>query len=109
MVSFAFFILIVSGCSPGADEGGLLSRSQVLEMNPDADLIELEDGSVYKHGVIWIEEKEYEKGEKIGEVKEGMATEAPVGAVIYQTKDESPVLILEYDGISKRYLLQMGE
>ena len=81
---------------PGANEGGVLSRSLVLKMNPDADLIELEDGAVYEHGIDWIEEKEYEKGEKIGEVKKGMATEAPIGAEIYKTKEKSPVLILEY-------------
>ena len=59
----------------------------MLKMNPDADLIELQDGKVYEHGVDWIEEKDYEKGEKIGEVKEGMATEVPIGTEIYKTKE----------------------
>ena len=78
-------------------------------MNPHADLIELEDGSVYVHGVDWIEEKDYHKGEKIGEVKKGMATKAPIGAEIYQTKEKSPVLIVQHNGSSKSYLVAMGE
>lgn len=112
MVSFTFLIFIVSGCHPGAGEGGLLSRSQVLKMNPDSDLVELKDGAVYEYqnGADWIEEKDYEKGEKIGEVKKGMSTKAPIGTEIYKTKEKSPVLILEYNsGISKKYLRQLGE
>ncbi|MCP3030473.1 hypothetical protein LF817_03885 [Halobacillus sp. A1] len=64
---------------------------------------------MYEDGVDWIDEKEYEKGERIGEIKKGMATETPIGAEIYKTKEKSPVLILEYNGISKRYLIQTGE
>ncbi|SFF56891.1 hypothetical protein SAMN05216353_10211 [Halobacillus alkaliphilus] len=107
-VYFAF-LLIVTGCYPGANEGGHLSRSQVLNLNPDADLIELEDGDVYTQGAEWVKEKGYQKGEKLGEVKKGMATKAPVGADIYKTKENSPVIIVEYNGLSKMYLLAMGE
>ena len=109
MVSFTVVIFLVSGCSPGAGEGGELSKSQVLNKNPDADLIELENGTVYKHGVDWIEERSYQKGKLIGEVEKGMTTKAPLGAMIYRTKEDSPVLIVEYNGNSKRYLLQSGE
>ena len=102
-------LLIVAGCYPGANEGGLLSRSQVLKLNPDADLIELEEGAVYTHGAAWVKEKGYQKGERLGEVKKGMATKAPVGADIYTTEENSPVIIVEYNGLSKMYLIAMGE
>ncbi|MGP4074681.1 hypothetical protein [Halobacillus sp. K22] len=103
------FLIIIAGCSPGANEGGLLSKSQVLKLNPDADLIELEDGTVYTRGVEWVKDKGYQKGEKLGEVEKGMATDAPVGAEIYTTEEKSPVIIVEYKGLSKMYLIAMGE
>ncbi|MCA1010543.1 hypothetical protein [Halobacillus halophilus] len=102
-------LLIVAGCYPGANEGGLLSRSQVLKLNPDADLIELEDGEVYTHGAEWVKEKGYQKGKRLGEVRKGMATKAPMGADIFATEEKSPVIIVEYNGLSKKYVIATGE
>ncbi|MGP4069984.1 hypothetical protein [Halobacillus sp. B29] len=107
-VCFAL-LFIVAGCYPGANEGGLLSRSQVLKLNPDADLIELENNEVYTHGAEWVKEKGYQKGERLGKVKKGMATKSPVGADIYTTEEKSPVIIVEYNGLSKMYVIAMGE
>lgn len=100
-------ILFCVGCS--SEYNGALSKEEVLEMNPNADIIVLEDDRVYKHGVDWIEEREFTKGEKIGTVNEGMATKTPVGATIYETNEPGGVLIVEYEETSKRYLLQLGE
>ncbi|MCA0984215.1 hypothetical protein LCL89_09180 [Halobacillus yeomjeoni] len=104
-----FLSFLLSGCYPGAGEGGALSSERVLKGNSNADIIELEDGKVYKHGVDWIEERNYQKGKKIGEVQKGMATKASVGAGIFRTKEKSPILIVEHNGKAKRYLLQTGE
>ncbi|MFD2630001.1 hypothetical protein [Oceanobacillus kapialis] len=98
--------LIITGC---ANYGGQLTRNQVLQLDPEADLIELEDDSIYKHGVEWIEEKDLTKGEKIGVIKKGMATKLPVGAIIYEVNESYPILMVEYEGETKRYLLAQGE
>ena len=102
------FILI--GCSggPGQNEWGVLSKEQVLKLNPDADIFEF-DGRVYKTGIDWIEEEELIKDEQIGEISEGMANKLPVGAKIFSSKESRDILIVEYDGKEKRYLLQVGE
>ncbi|PIC85862.1 hypothetical protein CSV72_11655 [Sporosarcina sp. P20a] len=102
--------IILIGCnvSPGQNLGGMLSEKQVLELNPDADIFEF-DGSVYKTDVDWIEEEELSKVEQIGEISEGMANKLPVGAKIFSLKERRDILIVEYDGKEKRYLLQVGE
>ncbi|WP_099158831.1 hypothetical protein [Virgibacillus ndiopensis] len=101
---------VLIGCSaiPGKNEGGTLSKKQVLELNPDADLFEL-DGKVYKTGVDWIEEEELTKGEQIGEISNGMANKLPIGAKVFAPEERRDILIVEYDGKEKRYLLQVGE
>lgn len=101
---------ILIGCtgSPGQNEGGVLSKEQVLKLNPDADIFEF-DGKVYSTGVDWIEEEELIKDEQIGEISEGMVNKLPVGAKIFSPKERRDILIVEYDGKEKRYLLQLGE
>ncbi|WP_327608986.1 hypothetical protein [Virgibacillus tibetensis] len=101
-------ILILMGCNDHG-YGGLLNRSQVEKLYDDADLIELEDGTVYINGPEWIEEQKLTKGDKIGIVEEGMATKLPEGAIIYESKESQPILIVEYQGETKRYLLASGE
>ena len=98
------------GCvgRPGLNEGGVLSKEQVLKQNPDADIFEF-DGKVYKTGVDWIEKEELIKDDQIGEISEGMANKLPVGAKIFSTKERRDILLVEYDGNEKRYLLQVGE
>ncbi|WP_236687166.1 hypothetical protein [Ornithinibacillus californiensis] len=101
-------ILFVGGCSPGHGEGGALSKKQVLKLYPDADLFEF-DGYVYKTGVDWIEDEELTKDEQIGVISEGMANKLPVGSKIFSVKEKKPILIVEYNGLEKRYLIQLGE
>ncbi|MBX0358394.1 hypothetical protein K2225_11890 [Halobacillus sp. Nhm2S1] len=102
-------IFLLSACSPGAGEGGLLSLRQVLSMNPDADYVELENGDVYTHGTEWIEEKNLTKGKKIATVEKGMASDLPAGTILYESEEIPAVLIAEYGDIEKRYHLAMGE
>ncbi|SDM68126.1 hypothetical protein [Sediminibacillus halophilus] len=101
-------ILISCSSSPGKNEGGTLSKNQVLKLNPDADLFVL-DGKVYSTGIRWVEEEELTKGEQIGKISEGMASKLPIGAKIFAPEERRDILIVEYDGKEKRYLLQVGE
>ncbi|WP_277678060.1 hypothetical protein [Gracilibacillus dipsosauri] len=98
------------GCiqSPGEKEGGILSKEQVLKRDPEADLFEF-NGKVYRTGIGWIEKKELTKGERVGEISKWSATKLPVGATIYTTEERGDILIVEYDGMENRYLLQIGE
>lgn len=102
-------LFLLPACSPGAGEGGLLDKRQVLNMNPDADYVELENGEVYTHGAEWVYEKSLTKGAKIAEVEKGMASDLPVGTILYESKEIPAILISEYDGKTKRYHLAMGE
>jgi hypothetical protein len=107
-ILFILIILLVGGCSPGHGEGGSLSKEQVLKLYPDADLFEF-DGYVYKTGVDWIEDEELTKDEQIGVISEGMANKLPVGSKIFSVKEKKPILIVEFNGLEKRYLIQLGE
>lgn len=111
IIIILFFIpLILIGCSgsPGQNYGGTLSKKQVLKLDPDADIFEFED-HVYKAGVDWIEEEELTKGKQIGEIKDGMANILPIRTKIFAPKERLDILIVEYSGREKRYLLQIGE
>ncbi|MGD7044590.1 hypothetical protein [Jeotgalibacillus proteolyticus] len=101
-------ILIGCGSSPGQGEGGYLSKEQVLKLYPYADIFEY-NGQVYKTGVDWIEDENLIKEEQIGEISEGMANKLPVGAKIFAPKERRDILIVEYNGEEKRYLVQLGE
>lgn len=101
-----FSILLITACSTDYEE---VSRKVILKNSPDADLIELEDGTIYTHGIDWVEEREFTKGEKLGVVKEGMATKLPNGAIIYNVKESYPVIIVEYEDNRKKYLMNQGE
>ncbi|MYL47738.1 hypothetical protein GLV94_19040 [Virgibacillus halodenitrificans] len=105
-----FIPLILTACtgSPGQNEGGYLSKKQVLKLSPDADIFEYK-GKVYKSGVGWIEEKELTKGEQIGKISEEMANKLPTGAKVFAPKERKDILIVEDNGKEKRYLLQVGE
>ncbi|WP_226579655.1 hypothetical protein [Halobacillus litoralis] len=86
-----------------------MSKSQVLKNNSEADYVQLEHGEVYTHGVGWIEEKEWSKGERLGIVEEGMASHLPQGAVLYRSKETPVIIIAEYGNKTKRYLFASGE
>lgn len=101
---------ILAGCEtkPGQNYEGVLTKNQVLKLDPDADIFELED-AVYKTGVEWIEKEKLTREKQIGEITEGMANKLPNGAKIYAPKERKDILIVEYNGKEKRYLLQLGE
>jgi hypothetical protein len=99
---------ILVGCYNEPKYQGFLTKEEVLEMDPKADVFEL-DGKAYKANIDWINDEELTKDEQVGEITEGMATELPEGAKIYSTKERGDILIAEFDEIEKRYLLMLGE
>ncbi|ADU29212.1 hypothetical protein [Evansella cellulosilytica] len=110
LLLLAILPAILIGCttSPGQNKAGFLSKEQVLKLNPDADIVEFED-RVYQAGIDWVEEEALSKGEQLGEIREGMANKLPAGAIIIAPNERRDILIVEYDGKEKRYLLQVGE
>lgn len=104
-----FIVIMLMGCtvSPGHNFDGALNKKQVLKINQDVDFFKFE-GKVYK-SLDGLEEIELTKGEQIGEISEGMANNIPNGAKIFIPKERRDILIVEYDGKEKRYLVQLGE
>lgn len=109
-LTFTILIFSLFGCgmSPGEKNGGVLSKEQVLKIDPDADLVEYA-GAVYKAGIDWGDEMELTKDEQVAEVTEGMATHLDVGTPIFKAKERSDILVVMDGATEKRYLIQMGE
>lgn len=101
-------LVFLYGCSAIQVDGGLLGREQVLKADQNADIFEYEDG-IYKYGIDWVNEETLTKSEALGSIKEGMATKLPIGAKIYRVKEHNVILLVEYDDLSKPYLLMTGE
>lgn len=101
-------VLAACTASPGKQEGGYLTKKQVLKQDPQADLLEY-DGQVFKANIDWTEFEKLTKGEKLGEVTGNMATHIPEGAEIFASNERGDVLIVDYMQVEKSYLLQMGE
>ncbi|PIC80606.1 hypothetical protein CSV75_02100 [Sporosarcina sp. P18a] len=116
MRRFVFILLLLllscalSACtgSPWEQEGGYLTKKQVLKQDSNADLLEY-DGKVYKTNIDWTEVEKLTKGDKLGVVSRGMATHIPDGAEIFASNERDDVLIVDYMQVEKRYLLQIGE
>lgn len=102
------FSLFACGMSPGEKNGGVLSKEQVLKMEPNADLVEYE-GAVYKTSIDWVDEMELTKDEQVAEVTEGMATHLDVGTPIFIVKERDDILVVMDGANEKRYLIQIGE
>lgn len=101
---------LLFGCTkkPGEHEGGVLNKEQVLKLDPDADIFEF-NNRVYKTNIDWIEKDLLTKEEQVGKIMEGMATKLPIETKIFTTKERKDILIVEDDGVEKKYLIQIGE
>ena len=108
LVCLVLIILTSCGVKPGEHLGGVLTKEQVLELDPDADIFELKD-RVYKVNKDWVEKEQLTKEKQVGEILDGMATKLPIGAKIFSVKERNDILIVEYDDIELRYLVQIGE
>ncbi|MYL32525.1 hypothetical protein GLW08_07105 [Pontibacillus yanchengensis] len=81
------------------DNRGNPTARDIVKNNQDADILKL-DGQVYGNGMDleWVQDKEYEKGQKIGEVRnktqnswwfrDRYATKLPEGTALYTTGEE---------------------
>ncbi|MGP4071007.1 lipoprotein [Piscibacillus sp. B03] len=107
IIALALILLIVAGCQATDNP----SAKDILEGNPDADLIKL-DGIIYSSNPQ--KDRDYTKGVQIGEIKKQTtntwwyrnlyASQLPKGTAVYSTKDEyqdgdAPfVILVEVDG-----------
>ena len=103
-------VFLLVGCTgiPGENTPGYLTKEQVLKEDPEADYFEL-NAKVYVTSIDWIEEVNLTNHEIIGEIKDGMASDLPVGTKIIAPKERRDILIAKDNGIEKRYLLMLGE
>ncbi len=101
LVSFLFFLAVLSltGHFPPQVGTDNPSAKDILDGNADADILQL-DGLVYSNvsNRDWISEREYTKGEKIGEIKKQTtntwwfwnlyASKLPAGTAVYTANGE---------------------
>lgn len=113
-------LLYLSGCSEKSNkpvETKVTIKNpdakEVLSLNGNADIFQL-DGKVFKADVDWVDKLELTKKDLLRKIsgnsqksfKDGIANKLPVGAKIYSAKERNDVVIAEYDGKTKYYLIQ---
>jgi hypothetical protein len=88
---------------------------EVLTLDPKADIF-LWNNTVYKTNIDWVEELPLTKNKELGEItsisskpdnyqyKNGMANKLPIGSKIYSVKERNDVLVVEVNGMVKKYL-----
>ncbi|MFJ5768698.1 hypothetical protein [Psychrobacillus sp. NPDC093180] len=90
---------------------------EVLRLDSHADIFQWE-GLIYKTNIDWVNEIELTKDELVGEIEEvydnnhnfndGIANKLPIGAKIFSTKEREDILLVDYEGKTKKYLA-LGE
>ena len=110
LLLFLCLSFVLFGCTTSVEQnqGGYLTEKQVVKMDPKADWLKFK-GKVYKSNIDWSDMGKFTKGSKLGEVSRGMASHIPIGAEIYESKERSDILIVDYMKVEKHYLLQRGE
>ncbi|MGR6897222.1 hypothetical protein [Rummeliibacillus sp. BSL5] len=88
------------------------TAAEVLKEDNNADLLMVHD-TLYQTNIDWVNQLEVTKDKEIGKVeskygsgqtfKNKMANNIPVGTKIYSTKERNDVLIVEINGIEKKY------
>ncbi|WP_286231896.1 hypothetical protein [Neobacillus mesonae] len=113
----SFFYLV--GCV-GFDTESAVSKNpdaeEVLRLNKNANIFQWE-GLIYTTNIDWVNELELTKGNLVGEItetftngnpksfKNGMANKLPIGTKIYSAKEKPGILIVEYNGEEKYFLV----
>lgn len=90
-----------------------IDAKEVLSLDKNADIFQW-NGKIYKSGINWVDKLKLTKKELVGEIsensqknfKDGVANKLIVGAKIYSPKERNDVLIVEFDGKTKYYLVQ---
>ena len=105
--------LALAGCQSTAEAPELPTPENLYEQDSSIDLLVYEDTAyVYSADTDWVQEKTFEKGERIGEIKDSGVTEEfqdwdstvlPEGTVIYESDDDT-LLLAECDGELIPYL-----
>lgn len=108
--------IFVTACGNKVKETQYVSApptaAEVLKEDNKADLLMLHD-TLYQTNIDWVNQLEVTKDKEIGKVeskygagqtfKNKMANNIPVGTKIYSTKERNDVLIIEINGIEKKY------
>ncbi|MFS0861884.1 hypothetical protein [Fredinandcohnia sp. 179-A 10B2 NHS] len=102
---FVAIILFLSACYA---DGERVTVRSVLKTNPEADILQLDNGKVYSNmsKLEWFQDmkKNFSKGEEIGEVKKQTtshfwfkdfyATKLPKGTKVYSTNSLGVVIVI---------------
>lgn len=90
------------------------SAEEILKNEKDADIFMIND-TVYQTNIEWVEELSLTKYKEIGEIetnysfdseeifKNKMATKLPIGSKIYSVNERNDMLIVENEGVEKKY------
>lgn len=90
------------------------SAKEILTENKDADIFLL-NKTVYQTNIEWVNKLNLTKNEEIGEIesiytfdsndsfKNKMATKLPIGSKIFSTNERKDMLIVENNGVEKKY------
>ena len=105
--------LALAGCQSTAEAPELPTPENLYEQDSSIDLLVYEDTAyVNSADTDWVQEKTFEKGEPVGEIKDSGVTEdfqdwdstvLPEGTVIYESDDDT-ILLAECDGELIPYL-----
>lgn len=105
--------LALAGCQSTAEAPELPTPENLYEQDSSIDLLVYEDTAyVNSADTDWVQEKTFEKGEPVGEIKDSGVTEdfqdwdstvLPEGTMIYESDDDT-ILLAECDGELIPYL-----
>ena len=105
--------LALAGCQSTAEAPELPTPENLYEQDSSIDLLVYEDTAyVNSADTDWVQEKTFEKGEPVGEIKDSGVTEdfqdwdstvLPEGTMIYESDDDT-ILLAECDGELVPYL-----
>ncbi|MEB2301237.1 hypothetical protein LAV72_16590 [Lysinibacillus xylanilyticus] len=113
------FSLFLVGCNESVVEDTYTSKkpdaAETLRLNNQADIFQWE-GNIFSTNIEWIDELDINEDKYIGEIqfnatkaegfKNGTANQLPIGAKIYSVNERDDILIVKYDNVVKRYLVQ---
>jgi hypothetical protein len=120
---FLVITIIIVGFTAGCSaDGGRVTVKEILKRNPDADIIQYDNGKVYSNvtNLEWFQKEKgkYSKERFVGEVikrttsrfmyKDYYATKLPVGSRIYSIAKENRftgILIVEHEGEDLYYMV----
>ena len=120
---YLLFVLLFSLFLVGCNETGTVDTftskkpdaAEVLRLNNKADIFQWE-GNILKTNIEWLDELDLNEDKYMGEIKfnatkaadfkNGTANHLPIGAKIYSAKERDDILIVKYDDVVKRYLVQ---